>query len=95
MPWAASHQEEAHISDPRDALFEDHRFQQGRLCAGITRGFDRRRQGLAVRLVDVLSRDSATWLWQHRLTSRVIEQADHAVPGGRRRGRSGDVAVTN
>jgi hypothetical protein len=35
------------------------------------------RQRLAVGLRDILSRDSATWFWQHRPTFRVIEQADH------------------
>ena len=54
------------------------------------------RKRLALGLRDIVSPDFATWSWRHRLTSRIIEQADHhSADGERRRGRSGDVAVTN
>jgi hypothetical protein len=42
-----------------DAPFEDRCFKQGDLCARIARRLARRRQRLAFRLLDVLSRNSA------------------------------------
>jgi hypothetical protein len=47
-----------------------HRLERSRLGAGITHGFSRLREGLAVGLLDILSRDSATRSRQRRLGCR-------------------------
>jgi hypothetical protein len=45
----------------RDAALQDRGFQRGGLGAGIAGRFARLGQRLTVGLLDVLSRDSATW----------------------------------
>jgi len=58
-----------HVLD-RDALRRDGRFERTRPAAGIAGSLRRVGQRLAVRLFDVLSRDSAIWL-QMRVAPRA------------------------
>ena len=68
--------------------FDDGASERGHLAAQITRGFARCRQRLAVRLLDVLSRDSAT------LTATPLSRGGRHLHGHLIRGAHGDASLT-
>jgi hypothetical protein len=83
----------AEIGQPRDnhTRVGDRLFKLCEMDARITGCFMRqRRQRIAIGLRDILSRDFASRV----LSTAAIEAGHHPGAGERRRGRSGDVAVT-